>query len=176
MTAVEREAPSDPSAPRPKDAGTAIAAADPLAAVEVLYRAEAARLSRSLFGYTASRAVTEDAVAEAFAQLIRRGDAVRDPRAWLWRAAFKIAAGDLQRQRRDSNELLIDIAHDLPDDRGVDLVNALQQLSEMQRKAVVLHDYAGHPAAEVARIAGSTEAAVRVHLMRGRRRLRALLD
>ena len=29
----------------------------------------------------------------------------------------------------------------------------------MQRKAVVLHDYAGYRAAEVARITGSTEAA-----------------
>ncbi len=175
MTAVEGDAPSEPAAPRPDDAPAGVAATGRLAAVEVLYRAEAARLSRSLYGYTASRAVTEDAVAEAFTQLIRRGDEVRDPRAWLWRAAFKIAAGDLQRQRRDTNELVVDIAHELPEDRAVDLARALQQLSDMQRKAVVLHDYAGHPAAEVARIAGSTEAAVRVHLMRGRRRLRALL-
>ena len=40
---------------------------------------------------------------------------------------------------------------------------------------MVLHDAARYPAKEVARIVGSTEAAVRVHLMRGRRRLRELL-
>ena len=56
-----------------------------------------------------------------------------------------------------------------------DLVVALGALSERQRAAVVLHDAAGYPAREVARIVGSTEAAVRVHLMRGRRRLRELL-
>jgi RNA polymerase sigma factor (sigma-70 family) len=52
---------------------------------------------------------------------------------------------------------------------------ALRALSERQRAAVVLHDAAGYPAREVARIVGTTEAAVRVHLMRGRRRLRELL-
>ena len=56
-----------------------------------------------------------------------------------------------------------------------DLVLALGALSERQRVSVVLHDGAGYPAREVARIIGSTEAAVRVHLMRGRRRLRELL-
>lgn len=57
-----------------------------------------------------------------------------------------------------------------------DLIVALCALSERQRASVVLHDGAGYPAREVARILGSTEAAVRVHLMRGRRRLRVLLE
>jgi len=41
--------------------------------------------------------VASDAVAEAFAQLIRRGDEVRDPRAWVWRSAFRIADRDVPR-------------------------------------------------------------------------------
>jgi DNA-directed RNA polymerase specialized sigma24 family protein len=56
-----------------------------------------------------------------------------------------------------------------------DLVVALGALSERQRAAVVLHDAAGYRARDVAKIVGSSEAAVRVHLMRGRRRLRDLL-
>jgi RNA polymerase sigma-70 factor, ECF subfamily len=56
-----------------------------------------------------------------------------------------------------------------------DLVIALGALSERQRVSVVLHDGAGYPSKEVAWIIGSTEAAVRVHLMRGRRRLQELL-
>jgi RNA polymerase sigma factor (sigma-70 family) len=56
-----------------------------------------------------------------------------------------------------------------------ELVVALGALSERQRASVVLHDGAGYPAREVGRILGSTEAAIRVHLMRGRRRLRTLL-
>jgi RNA polymerase sigma factor (sigma-70 family) len=57
-----------------------------------------------------------------------------------------------------------------------DLVVALGALSERQRASVVLHDAAGYPSKEVARIIGSTEVAVRVHLVRGRRRLRELLQ
>ncbi len=146
--------------------------------VEALYRADGPRLWRSLYGYAQSRAVADDAVAEAFAQLLRRGDKVRDPQKWVWRAAFRIAAGDLQRQRRDIHEVVIDDIDDTYDapDEAADLVAALRSLSDMQRRSVVLHDYAGYRAAEIARMIGSTEAAVRVHLMRGRRRLRPLLD
>jgi hypothetical protein len=31
---------------------------------------------------------------------MRRGDAVRSPRDWVWRAAFRIAAGELQERGR----------------------------------------------------------------------------
>ena len=145
------------------------------AEVEHVYRSGGDRLWRSVFGYAGSRAVADDAVAEAFAQLLRRGTEVRDLEAWVWRTAFRVAAGDLQRQRRDGNEMMDDIVADEPVD-SLDLVAALRILSEMQRKSVVLHDYAGYRAAEVATMIGSTEAAVRVHVMRGRRRLRDALE
>ena len=57
---------------------------------------------------------------------------------------------------------------------ALDLVVALGALSERQRASVVLQDAAGYPPGG-RRIVGSTEAAVRVHLVRGRRRLRELL-
>ncbi len=122
--------------------------------------------------------MTDDAVAEAFAQLIRRGDDVRDPVAWVWRSAFRIAAGELKRRGRSTE---FGAQHSVVAPTGVealplvDLQRALAQLSPMQRHAVVLHDYAGFPSRQAAGIMGSTEAATRVHLMRGRRRLRALL-
>lgn len=63
-----------------------------------------------------------------------------------------------------------------PDADVLDLIRALAQLSPSQRAAVVLHDYAGFRAREAADTVGSTEAAMRVHLMRGRRKLRLLLS
>jgi len=141
--------------------------------VEALYRDEGDRLWRAVFAYARSTGITDDAVAETFAQLLRRGTEVRNPRAWVWRTAFRVAAGELQRQRRDVNEV-VDISYEPPAD-ALDVVNALHELSENQRASVVLHDYAGYRAAEVATMINSTEAAVRVHLMRGRRRLRNLL-
>ena len=38
--------------------------------------------------------MADEAVAETFAQLLRRGEAVEDPAAWAWRTAFRIAAAD----------------------------------------------------------------------------------
>ena len=67
--------------------------------VEQTYLAHASKLWRSLRAYSGDPDVASDAVAEAFAQLLRRGDGVRDPGAWVWRTAFRIAAGDLKARR-----------------------------------------------------------------------------
>ena len=69
-----------------------------------LYRHEAARLWRAVFAYAqdraiTDRAITDDAVAEAFARCLRRGSEVRDPRAWIWRASLRMAAGELKGRR-----------------------------------------------------------------------------
>jgi RNA polymerase sigma-70 factor (ECF subfamily) len=143
--------------------------------VEQLYRADGARLWRAVYAYSGSRVVTDDATAEAFAQLIRRGRAVENARAWVWRSAFRIAAGLLKDRHRTVNELVVDLSYEEPVD-VIDLVRLLQDLSDAQRASIVLHDYAGYPAREAAEIIGSTEAAVRVHLMRGRRKLRDRLE
>lgn len=102
------------------------------------------------------------------------GDEVRDPERWLWRAFFHIAAGELKDRRRRLGVTEGAGSYEM-EEPAQDLVVALASLSEKQRAAVILHDAVGHPAKDVARIIGSTPAAVRVHLMRGRRRLRELL-
>lgn len=142
--------------------------------VEMLYRLDGDRLWRSIFGLSASRTIADDAVAEAFAQLLRRGDAVRDPRAWVWRTAYRLALGLLSERNRTVNEVLDDLAYEAPEP-ALDLVAALRELSPAQRSAVIFVDFAGYRARETADLIGSSEAAVRVHLMRGRRRLRARL-
>ena len=143
------------------------------AEIERLYREGGDRIWRAILAFSGDPEVASDAVAEAFAQVLRRGEAVEDPERWVWRAAFKIASGELkERRRRPVTETIGSYEMEEP---ARDLVVALSSLSEKQRRAVVLHDAAGYPAREVARMVGSTEAAVRVHLMRGRRRLRELL-
>ena len=56
-----------------------------------------------------------------------------------------------------------------------DLLHALRELTPAQRAAVYLHYRVDLPVREVARVTGMSSAAVKVHLMRGRRRLRELL-
>jgi RNA polymerase sigma-70 factor, ECF subfamily len=142
--------------------------------IERLYREQGDRIWRGLLAFAGDPEVASDAVAEAFAQVLRRGDEVRDPERWIWRAAFRIAAGDLKERRRTVETTTAIGSYEM-EEPARDLVVALGALSERQRTAVVLHDAAGYPAREVARIVGSTEAAVRVHLLRGRRRLQDLL-
>ena len=88
-----------------------------------LYQDEGSRLWRAVFAYGGDAEVASDAVAEAFAQCIRRGDEVRDPRAWVWRSAFRIAAGELKERGRQQELGTEDRPHEIPEEVG-DLMNA----------------------------------------------------
>ena len=144
--------------------------------VEDVYAREAPRLWHALLVFTGDRNLASDAVAEAFAQLIARGDGVHDPAAWVWRAGFKIAGGELQRTNRTlPTEDLFGIVQE-PSGTGVDLMRALQQLPRRQRAVIVLHYLVDLPTPEVGRRLGMATPTVRVHLMKGRRRLRQLME
>lgn len=151
---------------------------DNSARVDAVYREHGDKLWRSVRAYAGDPDIASDAVAEAFAQLLRRGDEVLDPAAWVWRTAFRIAAGDLKVRRDRPLVELTDVAapSGAPEGTVLDVLRAVGQLSPLQRAAVLLHDYAGFPSRDAAEVAGSSEAAMRVHLMRGRRRLRYLLE
>lgn len=148
---------------------------DPSAALEDLYRSQGPRIWRALVAFTADREVADDALSEAFAQALARGSAIRDPARWIWRVAFRVAAGELKDRGAMAS---------LPTAGGVDpfreplvhVFDALGALSPNQRLAIVLHDYADRPVQEVAATLGASRATVYVHLSQGRRRLRALLE
>jgi RNA polymerase sigma-70 factor (ECF subfamily) len=145
---------------------------EPERRVENAYREIADRLWRAVWAYSGDREMASDAVSEAFAQVLARGDDVRDPAKWVWTAAFRIAAGELKARARRPEAR--------PEPEGppdvVDLVRALGRLSPKQRAAILLHHYAGYPVGDVARMIGSTAGAIRVHLSVGRKRLRELLE
>ena len=48
----------------------------------------------------ATKELASEAMAEAFAQALGRGAAVAPPDRWIWRTAFRIAAGELKERRR----------------------------------------------------------------------------
>ena len=147
---------------------------EPAVGLEHVYREHGGRMWRALFAFSGDRDVASDALAEAFAQALHRGGALRAPERWIWRASFRIARGELKERRRRGVAV-----HERPyemTEPAVELVAALRRLSERQRAAVVLHHAADYPVREVARMLGTSAAAVRVHLTRGRRRLRELLE
>ena len=141
---------------------------------EQVFRDAAPGLWRAIYAFAAGqRAVADDAVAEAFARALERADQIRHPVPWLYRTAFRLAAADLRRQRREARP---EPEQQPAPDAGLGaLVPALRQLSTAQRAAVVLHYEADLSVREVARQMGTSVAVVRVHLFRGRRRLRELL-
>ena len=141
--------------------------------VEAVYREHSSAMWRAVLAYSGDRDVASDAVAEAFAQALRRGDEIRRVDRWVWRAAFRIAAGELKSRRRVVAEV------DLPADSPVavaGLQDALMKVSPKQRASLFLYYYAGYPPRDIASMIGSTPAAVRVHLYRGRRNLAEILN
>lgn len=144
------------------------------AAIEVAYREQGDRLWRAVWAYSQDPDLASDAVAEAFAQALARGTAIRSPSAWVWRAAFRIAGGMLQ-QRRRSGGLDRHAIYEM-NDPNYELVWALKQLPPRQRAAVILFYYADQPIHEIAIILRSSVIAVRVNLSRGRKRLRQILE
>ncbi|MDP9295446.1 MAG: sigma-70 family RNA polymerase sigma factor [Actinomycetota bacterium] len=142
--------------------------------LERLYREHGARLFRALVAYTGDREVASDAVAEAFAQALGRGEEIRSALAWVWRASFRIAAGTLKERGRQ-DPLGKELSYEMPEPPR-ELIGALVELSPKQRAALILRFYVGYPTREVAEILGSSPATVRVHLSQGRRRLRKMLE
>jgi len=143
--------------------------------LESVYRDEGPAIWRALLAFTADRAVAEDAISEAFAQALARGDALHDPARWIWRVSFRVAAGDLKARRREAGELTDEPSYEMPEPIQP-VIAALAHLSPNQRLAVVLHDYADRPVPEIAATIGASRATVYVHLSQGRKRLRTLLE
>jgi RNA polymerase sigma-70 factor (ECF subfamily) len=152
-----------------------IPVADPRDAVERVWRDDGPRLWRSLVAFGGDHELASDAMAEAFAQALGRGAAVETPNRWIWRTAFRIAAGELKERGRvaasDGRAFSVGMPEPV-----VDLVRALRTLSPNQRAAAVLSLYADVSTRDVARILACSQATVRVHVSQARRRLRALLE
>jgi RNA polymerase sigma-70 factor (ECF subfamily) len=143
--------------------------------LEHVYRESAPALWRAIYGFAGGRRdVAEDSVAEAFARAAEHFDRIREPVPWIYRTAFRIASRELQRERR-APPAMPDPVPGLDPGEIQDVIGGLARLSPNQRASVLLHDLEGFTSLEVARLLGMSTATVRVHLFRGRRRMRELL-
>lgn len=96
------------------------------------------------------------------------------PEKWVWAAAFRIAAGELKAWRSQQRvDWMPEASYEIPE--TVEILSALARLSPKQRGALLLRYYGGYSTSEVAEILDTSPAAIRVHLMRGRRRMRQVL-
>lgn len=141
----------------------------------LIWRESGATIWRAVYAYAGGRRdVADDAVAEAFARAMARGDEVREPVPYLYRVAFRVASAELARRSKEESDVP-EIAVGASPNGLPDVLRALRELTPAQRAAVYLHYRVDLPVREVARMTGMSVASVKVHLMRGRRRLRELL-
>jgi RNA polymerase sigma factor (sigma-70 family) len=111
-------------------------------------------------------------VAEAFARALATPDAIRDPAAWVWRVAFRVATAELRARLRRGRTP--QASYEM-DERALAVILALDRLSRRQRAVFVLFYLDGRPTNEIAELMSMSQATVSVHLHRARRRLRTIL-
>jgi len=99
------------------------------------------------------------------------GIALRRARDWKRRFLRKFKQTDAIEDRGDIDQVLPQ-----PDPRiGIRLREALAELSERQRGALLLHDHLGYSFAEIGGILGVSESTARVHAFRAREAMKTRL-
>ena len=139
--------------------------------VEAVYRSVHARLWRALLSYTGDAELASDAEAEAFAQALRRGDAIDDVAAWVWRSAFSIAGGLLASRSRSSG---VEPAEGSTPQSGsvAEFLGLRGDLSPQQRACIALRYIGEYTSPEIGGMLGTSAATVRVQLHRAHAALR----
>lgn len=135
---------------------------------------------------TGDRSDALDATQDAFITVFRKARSFRGEAAfstWLYRIAIN-ACNDILRKRK--RYVLVEDASigrrpagaDMSERAGdrIDVRRALAMLTPEYRDAVALHDLAGLPYEDVARITGTQLGTVKSRISRGRRRLAELLE
>ncbi len=149
--------------------------------IESAYRREHERLWRSLYAFCGDSEIASDAAAETVSQALRHQGELRDPAAWMWRTAFKVASGLLARRNRHLELVTSDdgrLAGDLPvdDSSMVEFLDLLKTLSDQQRAIVVLRYAGGFTAGDIAELLDTSANTIRVQLHRAQAHLRERID
>lgn len=158
------------------------------AAFEILVRRHLSAAYAVALAELADTRDAEDAVQDSFITALERLDDCRDPAAfggWLRRIVRNRARSARRRERiRETSGLETALRATSPDDPGRDLERsdlrrrleaALGELTDVQRRVVLMHDLEGYRHRDIAEDLGIPEGTVRSHLFLARRALRTLL-
>ncbi len=147
-----------------------------------LFGAEYPAVLRTTYLVLHDRQRAEEITQDAFVQLLRHWDKVRDydsPQAWVRRVAIRLAVRDVRRERTRTRltrrEATLASTETPRTGLDRDLLAAIQSLPPQQRSVVVLFYYEDRPMDEIAEIVGCSPSTGWVHLHKARRRLGALL-
>jgi RNA polymerase sigma-70 factor (ECF subfamily) len=144
-----------------------------------IYERHRLTVYRVCFAYMKNPADTEDAVQDAFIQLIKAGTpfaSAEHEKAWLIRTATNICKNVLRHWWR-KRESLEDYEH-LEGQAGLEIdsvFRAVMGLPAKYKTVVYLYYYEGYNSAEIAQILGKPQSTIRNHLHEARGVLREKL-
>jgi RNA polymerase sigma-70 factor, ECF subfamily len=149
---------------------------------DTFYTASFSRLVGQVYAMIGDRDEAQECVQEAFVRAWshrQQLEKARAPEAWVRTTAYRLAVSRWRRtvrSRRDPDRALQHQQHatELSPDH-VALVQALGELPEVQRRALVLHHMCDLSVAEVAAELGAPVGTVKARLSRGRAALMTLL-
>jgi len=156
------------------------------AAFTELHRLTANHLASFAFSMLRDRRLAEDAVQQAFLELVRsahsfKGDG-RSLRAWLFRSVRFTCLDEIRRRSRHPESLTASMPDAAVSPTGTDnteidpdLEEALAQLSDRQRTLIALRHVVGLSGEEVASVMEMTRPAAYAATARAEKRLRNLL-
>jgi RNA polymerase sigma factor (sigma-70 family) len=151
----------------------AMAAQRSVEAIECTYREHGGQLWRGIYAYSGGRKdIADDAVAEAFARALEHSSRIRSLLPWLYRVAFRHAAGRIRDEQRQQELDVVPESDKAANDAPNASLNALALLTPRQRAVVFLFYYADLSIADTAHATGMSGVAVRVQLHRAREALR----
>jgi RNA polymerase sigma-70 factor, ECF subfamily len=144
-----------------------------------LYRTSRDRLVVQIAAITGDPSEARDFVQEAFIRAWTKWDRIStydDPEGWIRRIAYRLAVGRWRRSRRlllraDVHQEQVEIPGE---QAGV--IDALQRIPSMERRAIVLHHVCGLSVEETAAELSAPSGTVKSWLSRGRASLATELD
>lgn len=152
---------------------------------EIFFLEQFERIVRSLTAITSDEETARDCTQDAFVKAATRWRKVRrldNPGAWVRRVAINrsrdLYRGDQRRRHRESTQAPTEqqASAEPACVAALGMVELLQQLPPRQRAAAALFYVDDLPVVEIASILGISDGAVKFHLSKARRALRASME
>lgn len=121
--------------------------------------------------------VTKDVVQDSFLKLWEKGKDLQENqiKSWLFTTAYRFSLAEIKkRSTKVSTDVLSDRVTQPADDPDLKTIinESLSLLSELQKSVMLLKDYQGYDYKEIAQILDISTDSVKVHLFRGRQKIK----